>query len=442
MNIRFFTFGCKLNQVESESIASGFAQSGFTVDTGLGTGDLFIINTCTVTSRSEQKARRIIRKLLRENPGALVIVTGCYAQLEKEELGKLGDRVVVLGMEEKAKIQELAGFLEHTSGVDFEAAVHQWAASLHSSQEPGTGRFDYQPKSFSFHSRAFLKVQDGCNNRCAYCRVPLARGNSVSLSASEAVERAKTLEQEGYRELVITGVNISSYNSNGTDLAGLVRQMLKHTSGFRIRLSSLEPDTITDQLIETCMDDRICPHFHIPIQSGSDSVLQAMGRKYSISGALAIVEKLKKKVPAPFLAADIIAGLPGETEEDFRCSQDLLTQGVFHHAHVFSFSPRPGTVLYQAKNRVPERIIKERAAILQQESENRTRKFLDTLIGKTVNVLVEKVKTVGGNCVAEGYSGQYARIEAAAQKGVLHPGRIYQAEIQKRNQTKLEGSIH
>ncbi|MBI9100360.1 MAG: tRNA (N(6)-L-threonylcarbamoyladenosine(37)-C(2))-methylthiotransferase MtaB, partial [Spirochaetaceae bacterium] len=371
MRAAFYTLGCKLNQVETEALISSFKEQGVSIVSSENDADIYVVNTCTVTSKSEQKARRMIRRFSRDRNSSLVIATGCYVQLEEEEVVSLGDNVVTVSLDDKDTILDLAAYI---GSYDFAMSelksrtVHWLQEHLGVSKEGAGDRFRYSPADFNFHSRAFLKIQDGCDNACAYCRVTIARGGSVSLDASEIIDRLNQLSAKGYREVVLTGVNIDSYRSGGTDLAGLLKMILEETRGFRIRLSSLEPDTLTEEMCSVLAAKRICPHFHLSVQSGSDTILRSMKRRYNSETIRKAVQQLRTVKDDPFIAADIIAGFPGETEEDLDKSMNIITELNFARAHVFPFSPRPGTQAYEMIPKVPERETVKRAQKLRKAS--------------------------------------------------------------------------
>jgi threonylcarbamoyladenosine tRNA methylthiotransferase MtaB len=408
MKAAFYTLGCKLNQCESEALASSFWSQGFFIATADESADIYIVNTCTVTSRAEQKARRMIRKFSREHAEALVIVTGCYAQLNKEELAVLGENVVVVSHENKDILLDLPLYMTQHSGEgrSHNSTIHylEKARGLSASESSAIGgRFRFEASSFSYHSRAFLKIQDGCDNRCAYCRVPLARGNSVSLSTEEVLKRVETLSRKGYREVVLTGVNISSYLSEGRGLPALLRELPDSAKKMRIRLSSLEPEMVTEELAEAIADESICPHFHIPVQSGSDSVLKEMHRRYLSGKVEEAVARLRKIKNDPFIAADVIVGFPGEAEEDFLATEELLKNLAFSRFHVFPYSPRPGTSAWGAKNPVAERIRDNRARQLRELSGELHQAYRERWEGKEVEVILERRKKGIWSGVSENY---------------------------------------
>ena len=423
MRAAFHTFGCKLNQFETEALASAFRSRGFSLVAGSAAAEVYLVNTCTVTGRSEQKARAFIRRLARERPEALLIVTGCYAELASGALAELGKNVVVVSQADKSRLVDLpAGLL--ADGPEAVSALRR-----------GTDRpdpFRFQVDRFSFHSRAFLKIQDGCDHRCAYCRVPLARGVSVSLASGTVLERARRLEAAGYRELVLTGVNISSYRSAGGVLSDLLAVLLAGTERARLRLSSLEPEAVEPGLAEVLSHPRICAHFHLPVQSGSDRVLQAMRRRYQADQVLRAAELLRGAQEAPFLAADLITGFPGESAEDFQATCELAERAGFAKLHVFPFSPRPGTAAAAMPGRVPERTRDERARALTALSEKLAERYRREWLGREVEAVLEK-RGAGGAWL--GLSGNYLRL---AVQGVP-PGGESPAAPGKLVRVRIEG---
>ena len=458
MRVAFYTLGCKLNQSESEALASSFKSRGFFVGHHDEEADLFIVNTCTVTSKAEQKARRIIRHLARRNPDAAVIVTGCYAQLNAAELQELSPNVITLGHDRKYQLLDLAECLRKVpaagrkNGPDDSAPPEVWSCIEGFLKEPADthGIFRFDADTYSFHSRAFLKIQDGCDHQCAYCRVRLSRGASVSLAPDEVVARARHLAASGYRELVLTGVNITAYR-DPTDrhfrLPELIRRMASLPETFRIRLSSLEPEMIGNDLLDAAAHPRICSHFHLPVQSGSDRILKAVHRPYTADRVRAATAGLRRIKDDPFLAADVIAGLPGESDEDFEASLSLVRELQFAALHVFPFSPRPGTELSHPRHPVPERIAGERAAALRKLADELHTDYIRRWIGRKVELLPEEPVMVGGKKYWHGLTENYLRvyipaaeIERAGYEGGVR-GSLLPAVIDKLADGRLMGSL-
>lgn len=402
MRVYVYTLGCKLNQCESEAIADAFTHEGFSlVDSG-ETADIYIVNTCTVTSKAEQKARRMIRKFLHDNGDGVVITTGCYAQMESGLLSSLGERVVVIPLESKPKLLHLPSLLQKRliASVDLLDAVR----SALDDEKDSISSFDYDAVSFSLHSRSFLKVQDGCDNSCGYCRVTIARGKSVSLAMDEVITRALSLQDSGYKEIVLTGVNLSAYEDKDKHLEHLLERLVAVLHPHvRIRLSSLEPDSFTEGLYEILKSDQIQPHFHLPLQSLCDSVLDRVDRHYHHDTVFECVERLREVKDDPFIAADMITGLPGEYDREFEESFNRLKELEITQLHVFPFSPRPQTPLWGAKDRSPEYVRDQRASRLRSLSAVHYRRYIDRHIGKSVQVLLEKESRQQLHGICENY---------------------------------------
>ena len=416
MKVYVYTLGCRLNQCESEAIADSFSKSGFDVVKDYEEAEIIVVNTCTVTSKAEQKARRMIR--LFSASGKVVIATGCYAEVNREEVESLGDNIVIFSLGEKASILTLPEHIERMvlAGMDTLDAVKSFKKSERSV-------FSFDAHSFSYHSRAYLKIQDGCDNSCGYCRTTIARGKSVFLEPEIVVERVKKLEEEGFHEIMLTGVNLTNYDHDGEGLGGVMEKILSVVGpDIRLRLSSMAPDHVDDRLLDAIADYRVFPHFHIPIQSASDHVLKIVGRKYSISHVEYIIERLREIKDDPFIACDVIAGLPGEGEEDWRMTYDFLSKNDFAAMHVFPYSSRPGTPLYNTKLRVEERVRDERALELRKLSERKSREYLERQKGKVVEIIAEKN--------GEGTTGNYLKAKIIAPQDLeIKEGGLYKGKI-------------
>jgi threonylcarbamoyladenosine tRNA methylthiotransferase MtaB len=423
IRIGFHTFGCKLNQHETEALASAFSGGGFSVCGTKADADLYVVNTCTVTSAGDHKARSLVRSLLRGHPGTPVIVTGCSAQLEAASIERLGVDVVVVPQEQKSRLLGLPDCLLSGSASDLPRA--ETIRSFLGAPGPAADPFAFRIAEASFHSRAFLKVQDGCDRHCAYCRVPLARGPSVSLGADEAARRAAELEACGFREIVVTGVNVSAWREAGSGPSLLVQRLLAGTLRARVRMSSLEPESIDEELAGALADPRICPHFHLPLQSGSDRVLQAMGRRYTAETAAGAVDRLRRVKHDPFIAADMLTGFPGETEEDFASSRSLVERLGFSQLHVFPFSPRPGTSAAGLKNQVPERARGQRAAVLGDISRGLAAAYRARWGGREVETLLEK----GSGSRWLGTCGNYLKVWICGVPSVEGRGSLVRAVL-------------
>ena len=436
MKAVFFTFGCKLNQCETEALASYYKDQGFLIESfdsnADNDADLYIINTCTVTSKSEQKARRIIRNISRKNPQSAVIVTGCYAQLEEKTISSLAPNVLVIPQSDKAKLFELAVAFKQNRGL-----IRELPGTL---TEPHNSQFRFKVDNYQFHSRAFCKIQDGCNYRCSYCRVPLARGKSQSLDPETVINRITELEKAGYREIVLTGVNICSYEYGDMTLVKLLQSILAALSTARIRLSSLEPEMVTEELADVFRHKAFCPHFHLPVQSGSDKILQLMRRRYMAADVTRAVDLLRRVKPGAFISGDIIVGFPGETAADFQLTKELIVGGMFAGLHIFPFSARPGTAAFSYKNKVPERIKKERSLALQETVAALFREYVSAFKGKNLEIILEKKINISNSINWQGLSANYLKVEVPDNKSghftrgalmkvkITEPGEICKAE--------------
>ncbi len=429
MNICVYTLGCRLNQCESEAIADSFSKEGFKVVREDEESDLYLVNTCTVTAKAEQKARRMIRLFARRSP---VVVTGCYAQMAEEELKKLGENIVIVPLVRKAGLLKLAGHIKAAmeSGMPLMQALESFI-------EPDGGLFDYQASSFSYHSRAYLKVQDGCDNECGYCRVHIARGHSLSLGREEVIKRALELEEAGFNEIVLTGVNLTMYDHEGEGLGGMMLDLiprLKDTT--RLRLSSMEPDHIDERLIMAVSSHKVHPHFHIPLQSASDKVLQRSNRKYSREHLEWVIKRLREVKDDPFIACDVIAGLPAEGEEEFEETYNFLKDNAFSAFHVFPFSPRPDTALYKAKDRCEERVRDERAERLRELSSQLEESYIKRQIGRNLEVLLESRK----EGTFTGTTGNYLKVRVENIPAFAKRGDILSGTLVKKGVIRIGSS--
>jgi threonylcarbamoyladenosine tRNA methylthiotransferase MtaB len=376
LRVSFRTLGCKLNQLETEAVADAFAREGALVlpfgAEGLEEADLVVVNTCTVTGKADRSARRLVRLALEAGPRAVVVATGCYAQVEAEVLAALGERVLVLPGADKAALLALprrlaeAGLTEGLNGRGDLLAFLRGALEADGGADAVDGRFDYDPGGFAFHSRPALKVQDGCDRDCAYCRVRIARGAAASLPAALALDRALSLERAGRAEIVLTGVNLSLYRDGELGFPGLLRSLVAGTERAAFRLSSYEPDAVDDAFLEAFTLPRVRPHLHLAVQSGSDSILRSMGRRYSSDDVAAAARALRAVRDDPCISADFIVGFPGETRGDFEATLELARGIGFARVHVFRFSPRPGTRAQSLPDPVPERVADERARALSE----------------------------------------------------------------------------
>ena len=414
MKVYIYTLGCRLNQCESEAVADSFREAGWSVEKESQDAELIIVNTCAVTSKAEQKARRMIR--LFSSSASCVIVSGCYAEEGKAALESLGSNIVVFSLKDKPTLLRIASYLSSSSDIPLLERVRSFTLR-------DTDSFSYNPSSFSYHSRAYLKIQDGCDNSCGYCKTTIVRGPSRWLESDEVVKRVLKLEEEGLHEIMLTGVNLTNYDHNGEGLGGLMKKILSACGkDIRFRLSSMEPDGVDDLLLEQIADSRVFPHFHIPIQTASERVLSIIGRKYSISHVEYIIKTLREIKDDPFIACDVIAGLPGETDEDAAITYRFLEDNDFSAMHVFPYSPREGTPLYGSKLFVEERIRDERAAALRLLSNRHERQYMERQKGKMCEIIAEK-----NGC---GTTGNYLKAALVSESGrEIKEGGLYSGVI-------------
>ncbi len=401
--VHFETLGCKLNQVESEGIARSYSDQGFTVTMSAVNASsksnenviLSVINTCTVTAKAEQKARRIIRMLLNKYPNCAVAVTGCYAQVEAAFIRNMDRRICVLGGQHKGLMADTPTLLLENPNLTGEELAQKLQDFFDEKSQTPTPAFRLATDTFAHHSRSSLKIQDGCNCVCTYCRIRLARGKSVSLEVEEAIKQVKALEEAGQNEVVITTVNIAQYRSpwkgGMADFATLLEEMLKATDHIYFRISSLYPEIVTDRLAKIIENPRVQSHFHLSIQSGSDSVLKRMKRPYKIQAVYEAIERLKKAKGNPFLACDIIAGFPGESDEEFEETKKLCLSTGMTYVHAFPFSPRPGTEAYSMRPMVANNITSERIAWLEDYSKKSKTAYIKSFEGQTLTAVCESL---------------------------------------------------
>ncbi|MEW5768550.1 MAG: tRNA (N(6)-L-threonylcarbamoyladenosine(37)-C(2))-methylthiotransferase MtaB [bacterium] len=373
--VAFRTLGCKLNQYETQIIQQMLLKSCFSVVSFDSPADFYIINTCTVTGKSDYKSRQAIRQAVRRGENSRVIVTGCYAQTNPQEISQIPGVDLIIGNSEKWQILE---YLSST-GVKVEDISNQ-------------NQFDTPEISdFGGNTRAFIKIQDGCNRQCSYCRVPLARGPSRSQSLARVISQAEGIVAKGYREIVLTGVDLGGYGwdlKEEVDLSGLLKELMQVDGLARIRLSSIEPTEIPEELIDLIRGPKICSHLHIPLQSGSDRILERMGRRYEAYFYKDLILNLRETVPGIALGADVMVGFPGEGEEDFNSTLRLIEELPLAYLHVFEYSRRAGTKAATFKPEVPPAVKKKRSEILRRLSAEKSLLFRKEFEGATLSVLI------------------------------------------------------
>ncbi|MCL1934274.1 MAG: tRNA (N(6)-L-threonylcarbamoyladenosine(37)-C(2))-methylthiotransferase MtaB [Candidatus Azobacteroides sp.] len=393
----YFTLGCKLNFAETSAIGKQLAEQGIRKIQPGETADICIINTCSVTESADKKCRQAIRKIGRQHPGAFVVVVGCYAQLKPDDASRIEGVNLVLGTGQKADI--LSHLIQHAG--DSKTVV----SPIKEIREfiPSCSKDD--------RTRHFLKVQDGCDYFCSYCTIPFARGRSRNGSIADLVKMAEEAGNEGGKEIVLTGINIGDFGkSTGETFFDLIQALDRVESVERFRISSIEPNLLSDEMIEfIAQSQRFAPHFHIPLQSGSDEVLRLMRRKYNTELFVSKIKKIKELLPDAFIGVDVIVGVRGEKEAYFEASEQLIESLPISQLHVFAYSERPGTQALNIDYVVPPKIKQERSRRLLELSDRKLRKFYQSQIGTTHRVLFEHTRR--GHQM-HGFTENYLKVEA------------------------------
>lgn len=405
--VAFHTLGCKLNFAETTTIGKMLVENGFRAVEKDEVADVCVINTCSVTEVADRKDRQAIKQMIAKHPGAYIVVTGCYAQLQPETVAKIEGVDLVLGAQDKFDI------IQHLSdlGKCDKARVCHTKRSEISNFFPSCTRGD--------RTRYWLKVQDGCDNFCSYCTVPIARGKSRNASVADTVKQAELAAQEGAKEIVISGVNIGDFGkTTGETFFDLIRALDEVEGIERYRISSIEPDLLTDEIIEfTAHSKRFLPHFHIPLQSGCDEVLALMKRHYKRDLFAEKIRKVKSMMPDAFIGVDVIVGTNGETDDYFHSSYEFLQSLDVTQLHVFSYSERPNTQALKIEGRVRPEEKKRRSELLHQLSEEKRLAFYRSQIGKRAMVLWEEKRTKG---VMRGFTGNYIVVERKYDKSLVN----------------------
>lgn len=401
--IAFYTLGCKVNQADTASMENLFLRSGHQLVSFDGEADVYIINTCVVTNTGQRKSRQTIHRAIRKNPNALIVVTGCYPQTAAEEVKAIAGVDMIIGNQDRAQIVQLVEERLAHRQTDTLDAVHKLTAST-AFEEMAAG--DITDKT-----RAFLKIQEGCNQFCTYCIIPYARGPLRSRSLESIRTETQRLINAGFKEIVLIGIHLGCYgkeNPDGPTLYDAVKTVLDVPGVQRLRLGSLESVEVEPRLLTLMQEDaRFCRHLHLPLQSGCDKVLQAMHRPYTTSKFKTLLADIKTKVPDIAITTDVIVGFPGETEADFETTCKFAESCGFSKMHIFPFSARKGTPAEKFAGAVTEAVKKERADILGRIDETMHKAFLQAMVGQTAEVLFEQP---AGEDYFEGLTGNYQRV--------------------------------
>ena len=396
-----FALGCKVNQYESEAIAELFAEKGYEIVGIDEEADVYVINTCTVTNFGDKKSRQLIRKVKRQNENAIVAVVGCYAQTAPKELMEIAGVNLVIGTKDRAQIVEMVEQYDRANGVE----NHVSDIMKERVFEP------LSIQKLANRTRAYLKIQDGCSQYCSYCIIPYARGPIRSREPQEVVAEVKRLAENGFKEVVLTGIHVASYGKDrrDTSLLDILKQVHEVEGIERIRFSSIEPNVVTEEFAQTMAAlPKVCDHFHLSLQSGCDKTLKEMNRKYDTEKYRQAAATLRKYLPKVALTTDIIVGFPGETEEDFRESYAFAEEIGFAKIHVFPYSPKRGTPAAARKDQLLNAVKSERSHTLIQLSDRMAADFLADAVGTDAEVLYERAV---GEGIYEGHTTNYMKVQ-------------------------------
>jgi threonylcarbamoyladenosine tRNA methylthiotransferase MtaB len=405
-SVYLHTLGCKLNYSETTTIGQQFLDRGYSIARSAEEADVFLLNTCSVTENAEKECRKLLRRVLRASPKMFVAVTGCYAQLRPEQIASIEGVDVVLGAKEKFDLfDHIDSFEKRTAALVLSNAIEEATDFYLATSESSIGR-----------TRAFLKVQDGCDYNCSFCTIPEARGASRSGSIQQIVNEAIELSEKGFLEIILSGVNVGDFGrKSGSSFYELLAALeAEGRVTTRIRISSIEPNLLTDEIIElVASSSKFCRHFHVPMQSGSAKILKLMQRRYNREHYRRRVEKIKSLVPDACIGADVIVGFPGETDQDFEDTYEFIASLDVSYLHVFTYSERPGTKASTMPNSIEVHARRERNERLRILSEKKLRAFYESQVGKSVDVVLEGRSINSGDAslaINEGYSDNYLRV--------------------------------
>lgn len=397
MKIAFKTLGCRLNQYETDALASQFSDNGYEVSTDVTNADAIVVNTCTVTNQSNQKSRQAISHAGNLNGDAKIVITGCMTESHKKQLEEKFPGAVIFDNQQKSAIFYGVDSLLKTGKINLSDIDYDL--------------FSYRSFTEMFHTRSLIKIQDGCNNFCTYCIIPFVRGRAISRPASQVLQNIREVVAKGAKEIVITGVNISRYKYEDFNFTKLLEQILDIEGDFRVRISSIEPDCIDDRFYSLIGHPKFAPHLHLCLQSGSDRILKLMHRMYNISEYMSIVENLRKRDSKFNITTDIIVGFPGETDSDFECSVDVARRVGFGHSHIFKYSVRQGTRAQQMPDQIPEKIKTERSLQLHNVAQELENMYRAPFNNTEQRILIER----WNDGIAQGYNDYYVPMQFNTQ---------------------------
>lgn len=408
-NVALHNLGCKVNAYEMDFIQQNLLKKGYNVVPFDEYADIYIVNTCTVTNIADRKSRQMLHRCKQLNPKAVVVALGCYVQTDSK--GVIGDPDIdiAIGNNNKSKaIEIIEEYLAGETGEKVDCII-----DINDVKNPCPYESMSIEKTIE-HSRAYIKIQDGCNQFCTYCIIPYARGRVRSRKQEEILDEVRTLSSNGYKEVVLTGIHIGSYGmdfKDGSDLMSLLEEIDKVPGIERVRISSLEPGTMTKEFIERLKNlKKICPHFHLSLQSGCDSVLKRMNRKYKTADFTASVENLRKAFDRPAITTDVIAGFPGETEAEFEETADFIRKIGFYEIHLFPYSRRHGTVADKMEGQLTRKEKTDRVKKLSEIEREMTRAYEESFIGEKVSVLFEEPREIKGQSYMIGHTDRYLTV--------------------------------
>ena len=415
MNIAFYTLGCKVNQYETQAMREAFVKSGYTAVSEGTPCDVAVINSCTVTAESDRKTRQLLRRIRRENPNAAIALTGCMVQAFDAEASALEEADIIAGNTDVSKILPLVEEFLASGQRVIEIAPHKEKAAFNT---PNIS-------DFAERTRAYMKIQDGCDRYCSYCIIPKARGHIRSKPIEEIKKEAGALAKAGFLEIVLVGINLSSYGMNeGLNLCDAVEAVCAVEGIKRVRLGSLEPDHISDEMLKRFKNqEKFCEQFHLSLQSGCDRTLKRMNRHYDTAFYTDLVERIRKMFPNAAITTDIMVGFAGETDEEFKDSVDYLKVTGFAKSHVFAYSRRKGTVAYGLPDQITNAVKSERSKVMMSAAAECEQAFLKGQVGKVFPVLFETAE----DTVAKGYTPNYTLVEVKSD--TPHTGKIFNVKI-------------
>lgn len=402
--------GCKVNAYETEAMHQMLEEAGYEIVPWTVKADVYVINTCSVTNIADRKSRQMLHRVRRQNPDAVIVACGCYVQAFGEELVKEGIADVILGNNKKQYLVSMLAEYEKQQD-----CIFNW-------EDINDGKRPYEPlavKRTAEHTRAFIKVQDGCNQFCSYCIIPYTRGRVRSKGIPDILEEIRTLAAAGCKEIVLTGIHLSSYGTDtGSSLLDLIRQVHEVPGICRIRLGSLEPGIVSEEFAAALAGmEKICPHFHLSLQSGCDSVLKRMNRKYDTAQYQMHCDILRKYFTRPAITTDVIVGFPGETAEEYEAGKHFLEQIHFYEMHVFKYSRRKGTKAAEMENQISEQEKALRSAQLIELSKRMSEEYRESLCGQACIALLEEPFAYEGKNYYTGYTSEYVRVAVESKKG-------------------------